>query len=222
MSAQPSSPGLRNLRAVARSAFLLTALLYASSAGAGSSQIDPSEQSIHFDGKARASKKDILSTLQEDGHFETLVKAINAAGLDQMLRTHGPLTMFAPTDQAFAKLSASKLDRLLKEPQELKQVLRYHVLRAYVPAKQLARLKNALTASGAVVRIDGTSGIKVNSALVTHPDILAANGVVHAVDAVLFVPERATKGKDHKKDAADSETSEPKVTADPKEHKPES
>jgi uncharacterized surface protein with fasciclin (FAS1) repeats len=165
----------------------------------------PGEQSTHYDSKARAGKKDIISTLEEVGHFETLIKAANAAGFTQMLRTRAPLTMFVPTDEAFAKLPASKLDRWMKDPQELKQILRYHMIKAYVPAKQMIRLKSVLTMSGAIMRIDGTSGIKANGVPVTRSDILAANGVLHAIDTVLEPIDRSPKKIDRKKPAPEPE-----------------
>jgi uncharacterized surface protein with fasciclin (FAS1) repeats len=170
----------------------------------------PGEQSTHFDAKARAGKKDLVGVMKDSGNFETLLKAVDAAGLDQLLRGHGPLTLFAPSDEAFAKLPSGLLDRWLKEPQQLRQILRGHVLRAYVPAKQVARLRNALTASGALVRIDAgsPSAIKVNDATVVKSDILAGNGVIHAVDGVLLPQEKSTKKDAGKKPAAPKKTDE--------------
>ncbi len=164
----------------------------------------PGEISVHFDAKSRLGKKDIVSTLNAEGRFESLLKMLNAAGMIPLLRTHGPLTMFVPTDDAFAKLPASTLERWQKDPQQLKQILRYHVLKAYVPARQVLRLRNALTASGGIVRIDASSSngplvIKINSAVITRSDILTANGILHVIDTVLVPPERPIKLEAEKK-----------------------
>jgi len=168
----------------------------------------PGETSTHFDTKARAGKKDILTTLREDGHFETLLKALNIAGLSPYLKGKGPLTMFVPTDDAFAKLPPGMLDKWLKDPKVLKQALRYHIIKAYVPSKQMFRLRNALTANGATVRFDVTAGeggmstivINWEIAKVTRWDILASNGILHATDAVILPPkpdpEKLNNGKD--------------------------
>ena len=183
----------------------------------------PGETSTHFDAKARLGKKDMLATLQEDGHFGMLCKAIDAAGLGPYLKGHGPLTMFVPTDEAFAKLPAGTFDKWLKDPKTLKLVLRYHIIKAYVPQKQMIRLRNALTTNGLTARFDVTSGkdgketivINWEVAKVTQWDIWASNGVMHAIDAVLQLPKAAEK-KDKKKDKAGSKP-EGKEEAEPGE-----
>lgn len=157
----------------------------------------PGETSIHFDSKARLGKKDILGVLKDDGHFETLLKALNVAGLTMFLKGKAPLTMFAPTDEAFAKLPAGMLDKWLKDPKILKQALRYHIIKAYVPSKQMVRLRNALMANGLTARFDVTTGeggmstivINWEIAKVTRWDLLASNGVVHVTDAVILPPK---------------------------------
>jgi len=163
----------------------------------------PGEQSTHFEAKVRAGKRDLADALHADGHFETLLKAVEAAGLTQLMHSRGPFTVFAPTDDAFGKLPAGTLDRWLKDTRGLKQRLRLHILKAYVPTKQVMRLRNALTTSGGLVRFEVTadSAIKVNGAKVIKPDIQAANGVLHGIDAVLEMPERPS-GKAGKKKAA--------------------
>ena len=175
----------------------------------------PGEASEHFDVQARAGKKDILATLQADSRFQVVARAIDAAGLVPLLRTRGPLTVFVPTDAAFEKLPSGRLDLWLKQPKVLKDVLRYHILRAYVPSKQLSRLRNALTALGALLTVDGTSGIKLNGASVISPDLYASNGVIHVVDTVLLPPEakaskpkRGDKGKGAAQKKAESSVEE--------------
>lgn len=182
----------------------------------------PGESSTHFDSKARAGKKDILAVLHDDGHFETLLKAVNVAGLTSYLKTKAPLTMFAPTDDAFAKLPAGMLDRWLKDPKTLKQALRYHIIKAYVPSKQMMRLRNALMANGSTARFDVTTGeggmttivINWEIAKVSRWDLMASNGIVHATDAVVLPPkpdpEKANKkkGGQDKKEHDEPEPSE--------------
>lgn len=174
----------------------------------------PGEQSIHFDAKARAGKKDLLATLHSEGNFETLIKAVNAAGMAPQLQGHGPLTLLAPTDEAFAKVSAKTMAKWMGDPRQLKQVLRYHILRAYVPTKQLLRLKNVLTTNGLVVRTDSTSASISDTKLnfetkITKGDIWSSNGVIHAIDTVLVPPERFLK-KGAKKEADEAEPAETK------------
>lgn len=162
----------------------------------------PGEASEHFDAQARAGKKDLMAMLQADSRFQVLARALNVAGMSSMLRARGPLTLFVPTDAAFEKLSAGKLDQWLKQPGVLKALLRYHMLRAYVPSRQLTRLRNALTASGYVVTIDGGSGVKVNGAAIIETDMYASNGVIHVIDTVLVPPEAKSKSRRKGKGAA--------------------
>lgn len=174
-------------------------------------QAEPvSEQSSHFDAKARAGKKDIVEVLRGQGHFATLLKAFAETGLLQSLKLRGPLTLFAPTDEAFAKLAKGSLARWQKDPKLLKPLLRYHILKAYVPAKQVFRLRNALTASGAIIRIDLEEPNKIVlnfHTRVTQTDLLAANGVIHAIDTVLAIPERQVpKGKAKKGESPKDES----------------
>lgn len=162
----------------------------------------PGEASEHFDAQARAGKKDLMAMLQADSRFQVLARALNVAGMASMLRARGPLTLFVPTDAAFEKLPGGKLDQWLKQPGVLKALLRYHMLRAYVPSRQLTRLRNALTASGYVVTIDGGSGVKVNGAAIIETDMYASNGVIHVIDTVLVPPEAKSKSRRKGKGAA--------------------
>ncbi|MDH3496313.1 MAG: fasciclin domain-containing protein [Gemmatimonadota bacterium] len=118
--------------------------------------------------------------------FNTLVTALQAAGLDQTLATDGPFTVFAPSDAAFAALPAGTLDALLQDPDALRDVLLYHVVSGEVLASQVVNLTTATTLQGGTVSIDASSGVKVNDATVIQTDVLATNGVIHVIDKVLI------------------------------------
>lgn len=120
------------------------------------------------------------------GNFKTLVAAVTAAGLGDTLSGPGPFTVFAPTDEAFAKLPAGTVDGLLKDIPALTKVLTYHVVSGKVMAADAAKLTNAKTVEGSDLKIDASSGVKINDATVIKADIEASNGIIHAVDAVLL------------------------------------
>ena len=134
-------------------------------------------------------KKDIVDTAVSAGSFKTLVTALKAAGLVETLKGKGPFTVFAPTDAAFAKLPAGTLDALLKDKKKLAQILTYHVVSGKVMAADVVRLKSAKTVQGQPVKISTTKGVKVNQANVVKTDILASNGVIHVIDAVILPAE---------------------------------
>lgn len=209
----------QRVRLPACSAWLSGWVLSAWVLGAGQAQaaepFPPGEASEHFDAQARAGKKDIVATLQADTRFSALARAIEVAGLTPMLRARGPLTVFAPTNVAFDKLPAGRLDQWLKQPKVLRAILRYHLLKAYVPSKQLSRLRNALTAAAVVVSIDGSSGVKVNGVSVISADVYASNGVIHAIDTILVPPEAKSLGK--KKRSDKGKTASPDDSQPPEE-----
>ncbi|MEM9462236.1 MAG: fasciclin domain-containing protein [Myxococcota bacterium] len=122
----------------------------------------------------------------EAGQFETLAAALDAAGLVETLQGPGPFTVFAPTDEAFAKLPAGALDGLLAEPEKLKGVLLLHVVEGKVMAADVAGLKEATAISGGTLPIDTSNGVKVGAATVVTTDIEASNGVIHVIDTVLL------------------------------------
>lgn len=124
----------------------------------------------------------------EAAGFTTLVAALDAAGLTATLESGGPYTVFAPTDAAFAALPAGALDALLADPTALSRVLLYHVVSGDVRSGQLGGLVSAQTLQGLPLVFDLSSGIAVNGAQVTQADIVAANGVIHVIDAVLLPP----------------------------------
>ncbi len=129
---------------------------------------------------------DIVDTAVNAGSFSTLVSAIQAAGLVETLKGAGPFTVFAPTDEAFAKLPAGTVEGLLKDLPKLKQILTYHVVSGKVMAADVVKLKSATTVEGSDVKIDASSGVKVNDSTVTTPDVAADNGVIHIIDTVLL------------------------------------
>lgn len=129
---------------------------------------------------------DIVDTAVKAGDFDTLVSAIKAAGLVDTLKGKGPFTVFAPTDEAFAKLPEGTVAGLLKDTPKLKQILTYHVVPGKVMAADVTKLKSATTVEGSDVKIDASKGVKVNESNVTTPDVSADNGVIHIIDTVLM------------------------------------
>lgn len=129
---------------------------------------------------------DIVDTAVSAGSFNTLVAAVKAANLVDTLKGPGPFTVFAPTDDAFAKLPAGTVDSLLKDIPKLKKILTYHVVSGKVMAADVVKLESATTVEGSTVKIDASSGVKVNDSLVVTPDIAADNGVIHVIDTVLL------------------------------------
>ncbi len=140
-----------------------------------------------------AEAKDIVQTALDAGKFNTLAKALTAAGLVETLQGEGPFTVFAPTDDAFAKLPAETLTDLLKpeNKQKLTDILTYHVVSGRVTAADVSQLTEAKTVNGQQVKIDTTGGVKINNATVTTADVEASNGVIHIIDSVLLPPAAA-------------------------------
>ena len=136
-----------------------------------------------------ADSKDIVDTAVSAGSFKTLAKALDAAGLVQTLKGPGPFTVFAPTDEAFAKLPAGTLEQLLKPEQktQLQRILSYHVVSGKVLAADVVKLRTAKTASGDSLSITARDGkVQVDQANVVKADIAASNGVIHVIDAVIL------------------------------------
>jgi uncharacterized surface protein with fasciclin (FAS1) repeats len=129
---------------------------------------------------------DIVDTAINAGSFETLVAAVKAAGLVDTLKGKGPFTLFAPTDDAFAKLPEGTVDKLLKDVPQLKKILTYHVVSGKVMAADVSKMKSAKTVEGSEVKIDASKGVKVNDATVSKADVPADNGVIHIIDTVLM------------------------------------
>jgi uncharacterized surface protein with fasciclin (FAS1) repeats len=134
----------------------------------------------------QAQEKDIVDTAIAAGDFTTLVKAVQAAGLVDTLKGPGPFTVFAPTDEAFAKLPAGALDSLLADPAKLKKVLLYHVIAGKVMAADVKTMK-AKSVEGAPLYIAVNDGkVMVDKAMVVKTDIVCSNGVIHVIDSVLM------------------------------------
>ena len=130
--------------------------------------------------------KNIVETAIDAGIFKTLVAAVEAAGLVDTLSSKGPYTVFAPTDEAFAKLPKGTVDSLLKDKTKLTSILTYHVVSGKVMSKDVVNLKKAKTVQGQDINIDTESGVKVNNANVVKADIETSNGVIHVIDTVIL------------------------------------
>ena len=133
----------------------------------------------------------LVETAVQAGNFNTLLKAVKATKLDEeILNTPGSYTVFAPTDEAFAKLPDGTVDALLKDIPKLKKILTYHVVSGKVKAADFSLTqKSATTVEGSEVKIDASNGsVKVNDATVSTQDVDADNGVIHIIDTVL-IPE---------------------------------
>ena len=136
---------------------------------------------------ARAAEKDIVTTAVEAGSFKTLAKLLTDAGLVDTLKGPGPFTVFAPTDEAFAKIPAATLEALGKDKAKLKAVLTYHVVAGKVMAADVVKLKEAKTVQGSSVKIAVTGGkVTVDAANVVKTDIACTNGVIHVIDTVIM------------------------------------
>jgi uncharacterized surface protein with fasciclin (FAS1) repeats len=129
--------------------------------------------------------KNIVETAREAGSFTTLVAAVEAAGLAGTLAEGGPFTVFAPTDEAFAKLPAGAVESLLADPAKLTDVLTYHVVPGRVTASDAAGLASAPTVQGSDLPISTDGGVHVGDASVVSADIEAGNGLIHVIDRVL-------------------------------------
>ena len=139
---------------------------------------------------AVAKPMDIVDTAVEAGQFKTLAAALGAAGLIDALKGSGPFTVFAPTDEAFAKLPAGTVEALLKpeNKEKLKSILLYHVVQGNVTADKVMKLngRKVKTLQGSSIKVSTKHGVRVNSSNVTATDITASNGVIHVIDTVLM------------------------------------
>ena len=138
---------------------------------------------------AAANSSDIVDTAVEAGSFNTLVAAVQAAGLVETLKGDGPFTVFAPTDEAFAALPEGTVETLLKPENrdQLVAILTYHVVPAKVVSGDLAgQTVSAKTVNGEKLMVDGRKGVMVNDAEVVSADIMTSNGVIHVVDKVIL------------------------------------
>ena len=134
---------------------------------------------------ALAQSKDIVDTAVAAGSFKTLAAALQAAGLVETLKGKGPFTVFAPTDEAFAKIPKADLDALLKDKAKLSAVLTYHVVAGKVMAKDVKAGK-VKTVQGSELTVATMGGVTVDNAKVVKTDIAADNGVIHVIDTVVL------------------------------------
>ena len=132
-------------------------------------------------------KKNIVETAVAAGSFNTLVKAVKAADLVETLSGEGPFTVFAPTDDAFAKIPAETLEALVNNKDKLTAVLTYHVVPAKVMASDVVKMKSAKTVNGNELTISVNEGtVKVDNAKVIKTDIVCSNGIIHVIDTVVL------------------------------------
>ena len=137
----------------------------------------------------RAETRDLVDTAVAGGSFKTLAKALDAAGLVTTLKGAGPFTVFAPTDEAFAKLPDGTLETLLKpeNKEKLRRVLTYHVVAGKVMASDVVKLQSARAVSGDTITVKVEDGVvHLENATVTSADVLASNGVIHVIDSVIL------------------------------------
>ncbi|MFN0122370.1 MAG: fasciclin domain-containing protein [Blastocatellia bacterium] len=132
-------------------------------------------------------QKDIVDTAVAAGSFKTLATALQAAGLVETLKGKGPFTVFAPTDEAFAKLPAGTVEALLNDKEKLTKILLYHVVSGKVMATDVVRLRTAKTVQGSSVKIKTRGGkVMIDNANVVKADIATSNGVIHVIDSVIL------------------------------------
>jgi len=144
--------------------------------------------------KVAAKQMDIVETAAAAGSFKTLITAVKAAGLEETLKGKGPFTVFAPTDEAFAKLPAGTVEALLKDKAKLTAILTYHVVAGKVMAADAIKLTEAKTVNGQSFKIvAGKDSVMIDNAKVVKTDIVATNGVIHVIDNVILPKEEATK-----------------------------
>lgn len=130
---------------------------------------------------------DIVDIAVSAGSFETLVTAVKAAGLVETLKSPGPFTVFAPTDEAFAKLPPGTIQTLVQNIPQLARILTYHVVPGALTQADLANTTSLISVEGSDIRIDTSDGFEVKNATVVAADIIADNGVIHVIDNVILM-----------------------------------
>ncbi|MCL6534613.1 MAG: fasciclin domain-containing protein [Armatimonadetes bacterium] len=146
---------------------------------------------VGYSAMSQRAEKDIVDTAVGAGQFKTLVKLVQEAGLVDALRGEGPFTVFAPTDEAFAKLPKSQVDALLKDKEALRRVLLYHVVQGKVMASDVTKMRSAKTLQGQNINIRVRNNtVRINDAKVVKADIVCSNGVIHVIDKVILPPNR--------------------------------
>ncbi len=140
----------------------------------------------HAEKSMSKTSMDIVDAAVSAGSFSTLVAAIKAAGLVETLKGDGPFTVFAPTDEAFAKIPKDQLAALLKDKKALANILTYHVVAGKVMAKDVMNIDTAKSVQGQNITIGSKDGVTVDNAKVVKTDIVTRNGVIHVIDAVIM------------------------------------
>ncbi|MCC7053235.1 MAG: fasciclin domain-containing protein [Gemmatimonadaceae bacterium] len=160
-------------------------------AAAVDSAASPATASMDSAPAAAAGTKDVVETAIAAGTFNTLAKALTAAGLVETLKGAGPFTVLAPTDEAFAKIPAKDLEALLADKAALTKVLTYHVIAGNVPASQVTTMSEATSLEGSKIAIKVVDGkVELNgTSMVTATDVPASNGVIHVINTVLMPPK---------------------------------
>ena len=134
---------------------------------------------------AQPAQRDLVETLRADPRFSTLARAIEAANLVETLKGPGPYTLFAPTNEAFSKLPNGALDTLLRNPEDLRRILTYHVAPGIVTSAQAIQVPSVANIQGEPIKVIVNNGtVQMNNATVIEKDLLASNGIIHVVDAV--------------------------------------
>lgn len=155
--------------------------------------------SLIFAQESKKVEKDIVDIAVSTGTFKTLVTAVTEAGLVEALKGEGPFTVFAPTDDAFAKLPEGAVADLLKDKEALKKVLLYHVVSGKITSADVVGLNSANTLAEVELKIKtDDSGVMINNAKVITADVNASNGVIHVIDTVLLPPSDNSKEKSNK------------------------
>ena len=172
-------------------ALALTFLSLVACGGETPAPVSPAGANAPTETAGTMEKKDIVDTAVGAGNFKTLAKALTEAGLIDTLKGPGPFTVFAPTDEAFAKLPAGTVEGLLKDKEKLKAVLTYHVVSGKVMAADVSKVSSAKTVQGADLAVKASGGnVTINDAKVVTADIQCKNGVIHVIDTVLLPPAK--------------------------------
>ena len=177
------------VRLTLRSVFAVATLALVACGGGEATGGAPVQDPTTAGNVSSAAKSDIVDTANGAGSFKTLIAAVKAADLESTLRGPGPFTVFAPTDEAFAKLPAGTVESLLKpeNKDKLKGILTYHVVSGKVGADQAMKLTTAKTVNGKELKLDASSGaLHVGTGKVVKADVQASNGVIHVIDTVLL------------------------------------
>ena len=177
------------MKSIHRSSAVSVFLAFALAACGGGGAPEPKTATDTPTAGAMNARADIVATAESAGQFKTLLAAVKAAGLEDTLKSPGPFTVFAPTDEAFSKLPAGTVEGLLKpeNKEKLKAILTYHVVSGNVPSSEAVKLTSAKTVNGKDLKLMAAGGgLEVNGAKVVKADVMASNGVIHVIDKVVL------------------------------------